>query len=178
MIEIRKIKWEAVRAVWEENLTNMSLEETSAMSCFKKRKQDPETMRLDEVAHYDLENQKFIPTFWGAFHNDNLVGVNSGHMTLDRLYRSRGLFVFPEYRGQRTAQKLLLKTISQAYFEKAIACWSYPKRESWAPYNSTGFTHRGDTYYFRWETSLAGENSRCIRVFDTSAMKELEASGM
>ena len=170
MIIYKKITWEEILPIWKEHLPNMSLEQTSAMCLLLEHHSNK--------PRYDLKNMEFTPTFWGAFDKDKLIGVNSGHMTLDRLYRSRGLFVFPEYRGQRTAQKLLLKTISQAYFEKAIACWSYPKRESWAPYNSTGFTHRGDTYYFRWETSLAGENARCIRVFDTSAMKELEASGM
>lgn len=168
MIKIKKITFDDISPMWGKYLPNMSLEETSAMSCFKKRIQDPETMRHDDVDHYDLENQKFIPTFWGAFDDDKLIGVNSGHMTLDRLYRSRGLFVKNEYRGQGIGMKLLLKTISQGYHEKAHAVWSYPKKESWETYKKCTFILCGENFYFEWESNpnSSGLNSRCIKILN------------
>ena len=90
----------------------MSLEPTSAMCLFLSTGTPLSKSWGNPV--YDLKNMEFTPTFWGAFHNDKLVGVNSGHMTLGRLYRSRGLVVLPEYRKKQIAQKLLMKTIAQA----------------------------------------------------------------
>ena len=41
MIKIKKITFDDISPMWGKYLPNMSLEETSAMSCFKKRIQDP-----------------------------------------------------------------------------------------------------------------------------------------
>ena len=176
MIIIKKITFEDTLPLWKEGLPNMSLEKTSAMSCFKVMTwvEIEEIGKYDQVDHYDLENQKFIPTFWGAFDDGKLIGCNSGHMTLDKLYRSRGLYVKEEYRGQRIGQKLLLKTISQGYFEKAIAVWSYPRMESWMTYHYTGFYLQGKTFSFEWVKHEEGTNSRCIRVFDQKELEKLE----
>ena len=174
MINIKKITWEQTLAIWTDNMPNMSLEPTSAMSCMKDFKYDEKTEQHEQIDRYDLENQKFTPTFWGAFHNDELVGVNSGHMTLDRMYRSRGLFVKEEYRGIRIAQKLLLKTISQGYFEKAIGVWSYPNRKAWMSYHHVGFTLTGHTFNFEWEICNEGLNAKAIRIIDSEELLKLE----
>jgi len=174
MIKIKKITFENILLLWKEGLPNMSLEETSAMSCFKLMSLNEETEKYEQVDHYDLENQKFIPTFWGAFDDDKLIGCNSGHMTMNRLYRSRGLYVKEEYRGERIGQKLLLKTISQGYFEKAIAVWSYPRMEAWMTYHHVDFYLQGRTFSFEWDKTAGGTNTRCIRVFDHSELVKLE----
>ena len=110
---------------------------------------------------------EFTPTFWGAFYNDKLVGVNSGHMCIDKLYRSRGLFVFPEYRGFGIGQKLLMKTIAQAIHEKAIVCWSYPKNTAERSYHMQNFLSQGHSFNFQYE----GDNIRAVRVLN---QKKLE----
>jgi GNAT superfamily N-acetyltransferase len=83
-------------------------------------------------------------------------------MTLDRLYRSRGLFVFPEYRGFGIGQKLLMKTIAQAIHEKAIVCWSYPKKTAERSYNSQNFQSLGNLFNFQYED----DNIRAVRVLN------------
>lgn len=174
MIEIKKITFEDTLTLWKEGLPNMSLEPCSAMSCMKKMVLN-ENDEYNRVDHYDLENQKFTPTFWGAFYEDKLIGCNSGHMTLDRLYRSRGLYVKEEYRGQRAGQKLLLKTISQGVHEKAIGIWSYPRREAWITYHHCGFLLSSHSFNFGWESNEDGqENSRCLRVIDSVEVRKLE----
>ena len=165
MITIKKITWDQILPIWKKHLPNMSLETNSAMCLFLNY--GTTLSKSWEEPIYDLQNIEFTPTFWGAFDNAKLVGVNSGHMTLDRLYRSRGLFVFPEYRGFGIGQKLLMKTIAQAIHEKAIVCWSYPKKTAERSYNSQNFQSLGNLFNFQYED----DNIRAVRVLN---QKDLE----
>ena len=63
--------------------------------------------------------EKYKPTFFIVKHQDKIVGVNSGHRTKDRLYRSRGIWVDPEFRRYGVAQILFDMTEKQA--KKVIA---------------------------------------------------------
>ena len=58
--------------------------------------------------------EKYKPTFFIVKHQDKIVGVNSGHRTKDRLYRSRGIWVDPEFRRYGVAQILFDMTEKQA----------------------------------------------------------------
>lgn len=174
MTHIKKITYDDILLIWTKYMPNMSLEPASAMSCFYAQVLNKETDKLEYTDHYDLENQKFTPTFWGAFDNEKLIGVNSGHMTMDRLYRSRGLFVQEEYRKMGIGKKLLLKTISQAHHENAIGCWSYPKNTAWLAYARAGFQRTGREFNFEWVTTSDNEtNTRCIRMFDEEEIYKL-----
>jgi GNAT superfamily N-acetyltransferase len=159
----------------------MTLEPTSAMTCPKslEYKSVGDEKHLEQIDTYDLQNQKFNPAFWGAFDNERLIGTNSGHMTLYNLYRSRGLYVEEEYRGHGIGQKLLLKTISQGYFEKAIGVWSYPNRNAWMSYHNAGFQLTGEQFNFDWIINDLGQmNSKAIRVFDRQKVNKVVASVM
>lgn len=85
----------------------------------------------------DIESN--TPTFWGIFDNDKLIGVNSGHKAENNMYRSRGIYVFPEYRGQGIAQKLLKATEEQAKKENCSKIWSMPRESSLKTYLKFGF---------------------------------------
>ena len=173
MIIIKKITFDEISEVWEKYLPNMSLEPNSAMNCMKQLVLD-ENDQYIQTDTYDLENQKFTPTFWGAFDNEKLVGVNSGHMTLDRMYRSRGLYVNENYRGKGIGQKLLLKTTSQGYHENAIAIWSYPKLDAWSTYGYVGFRQSGHTFNFEWEQSGESFNTKSVVVLDEEALYQID----
>jgi len=173
MIIIKKITFDEICEVWKKYLPNMSLEPNSAMNCMRQLILD-ENDQYVQTDTYDLENQKFTPTFWGAFDNDKLIGVNSGHMTLNRIYRSRGLYVSEYYRVRGIGQKLLLKTISQGYHENAIAVWSYPKLDAWSTYSNVGFLQSGITFTFEWEQKEEITNTKSILVLDEKALCELE----
>ena len=113
---------------------------------------------------YDTGVYKYKPTFFGLYLDDKLVGVNSGHMTGNRYYRSRGLYVFEEYRHRGFATALLKETIAQGRREGATHCWSMPRRSSMGPYYESGFevtspffeteTSRGNCYVI---TPITGE---------------------
>lgn len=165
-MHIRKISWEQILPIWSEKLwpktiRQTPIEPTSAM-CLDKKWIDNMLVEM----HYDLENMKFTPTFWGCFVDDNtLAGVNSGHMCIDKQYRSRGLWVDPKYRGLGIGKKLLLKTIAQGHHEGAVLCWSYPRLESWSTYASADFILQNKHRCFEWEESETGKNSRCFLEF-------------
>lgn len=105
---------------------------------------------------YDHINMTFRPVFFGYKVGDELAGVNSGHRCSDNSYRSRGLFVFPKFRGRGIAKKLLTACINQARNENATFIWSYPRKESANVYESAGFKITSN-----WELSELGYNAYC-----------------
>jgi len=88
---------------------------------------------------YNIKNMNFSPTFFGYFVEDKLVGVNSGHLCADNSYRSRGLWVDKDYRGNGFGRQLLEAVIDQGKLESADYIWSYPRKTSWPTYKSVGF---------------------------------------
>lgn len=141
---IKKISYDEILDVWTNHLWShrtSKIESISAMLFLK---------------GYDLNNYNYIPTFFGYYHNNKLSGVNSGHKCFDGTYRSRGLFVFKEFRHLGIGKQLLIETINQGKSEKANLVWSFPRKESWNTYESAGFTLAGE-----WQLSETGINTFC-----------------
>lgn len=105
---------------------------------------------------FDLKNFNYTTTYFAFFINNKIAGVNSGHYCCDNSYRSRGLYVFPEYRGHGIGTKLLIETINQGKKENAKFVWSYPRHSSWRTYESAGFK-----LYTDWHTSETSINAFC-----------------
>jgi GNAT superfamily N-acetyltransferase len=142
---IKLIDFATILQVWQKNLWPnrvSAIESNSAMIY---------------LGGIEGKNMLTTPTFFGYFHDNNLAGVNSGHLCADNSYRSRGLYVFPEYRGMGIGSKLLTATIQQAEVEEATLVWSLPRRTSWNTYRRAGFTQTSD--WFKTETS--DENAYC-----------------
>jgi GNAT superfamily N-acetyltransferase len=142
-----KLAWIEIHAIWNNYLwpsRSSAIEPTSAMCLLN---------------GYDLINMQSSPTFFGYIINDNIVGVNSGHACPNQNnYRSRGLWVEPNYRHQGIAQKLLIATIEQAQREGYNQIWSYPRRSSWSTYSAVGFELASD-----WASSETSEaNAYCV----------------
>ena len=78
-------------------------------------------------------------------------GVNSGHLTPNDKgtkeplwYRSRGLFVLPEWRKKGLGQLLLQRTIKEAIDKGCSHIWSYPNESAISVYLNVGFTQESD----------------------------------
>ena len=111
-------------------------------------------------------HDRFSAIHWGAWVDGHLVGVNSGHRTTEALYRSRGLWVSPEYRRRGIATALLLSTLEQANRENCLMCWTCPRKDSWKCYEAIGFERRTNwTYAMEY-----GPN--CYAILDLDYLKK------
>lgn len=141
---ILNITFEKIYQIWSTNLwpvRESTIETHSAMNF---------------LGGYDIQNMVSTPTFFAYKSDNKIVGVNSGHLCHDNSYRSRGLFVFPEYRKQGIGKILLVATIDKGINEGANYIWSYPKQSSWPTYEASGFSLASV-----WETSELDINAYC-----------------
>jgi len=112
---------------------------------------------------YDISiYKKYKPTYFGYSIDGNIIGVNSGHKTSDTDYRSRGLFVLPEFRNRGVAVKLLEATINQAKEEDCSIVWTVPRDTSLYAYYKAGFDRASDFF----ETETSAKNCYAIYKID------------
>jgi GNAT superfamily N-acetyltransferase len=105
-----------------------------------------------------MANMTLPSVYLGVWLGDQLIGVNSGHLCSDDTWRSRGLWVEPEYRGQGWGSKLLIETVESAPDVCKLA-WSFPRRSSWSSYQRAGFR-----LISPWQASETSEaNAYCVR---------------
>lgn len=142
---ILKSTFEVVSDIWQKNLWPD-----------RKSKIEPHSAMLI-AGDYELKNYEYIPSFFICFVDNKIVGCNSGHKCCDGSYRSRGLYVFPEYRKKGYGKELLLETIEQGRKEEATFVWSYPRYESWPTYHASGFRLVTD-----WKHDETGINAFCV----------------
>ena len=86
---------------------------------------------------------EYKPTFWVVREDNEIIGANSGFKTDDRVYRSRGLYVVPEKRGQGISRMLLKLTIETAKKEECGVIWTMPRKSALPAYESVGFNKIG-----------------------------------
>lgn len=132
--------------IWKHDLwpdRTSEITETSAM-CF--------------LGGYSLDNMVKPATFFAYKIDNMIVGVNSVHPCSDGGYRSRGLYVNPDFRNKGIGTVLLKESIDFATSKGAGYIWSYPKYNSWSTYNKAGFKLASD-----WEDSELGKNAYCVR---------------
>lgn len=145
-MKIIRLSFEQISSVWQNHLwpdRESPIESHSAMTW--PFEGNPE--------QYDMNVFNYPATFWGVYIDNKLVGVNSGHKTTDTQYRSRGIWVHPEYRKQGIAQNLFNMTKHQAVLEKTDMIWSLPRKTALPAYERFGFSTVGD--FLKTETSDA-----------------------
>lgn len=135
-VSVKTIGWQQILPVWQHKLWHhrqSAIEPQSAMTWPFQGDPEPINMSIFE----------FEPVFWGVFMDSKLVGVNSGHRTSDTQYRSRGIWVDPDYRTQGIAQQLFEHTQQQAISENCEMLWSIPRRTALRAYEKFGFQTHG-----------------------------------
>ena len=144
-MNIVETDFETVNKIWTEHLWPSRISKIETHSA----------MLLNKT--YDIKNFDNKATFLILYEGSHVAGCNSGHMCSDNTYRSRGLYVFPEYRKKGYATSLLKHTINIGKDEHACSVWSYPRYESWSSYGAAGFS-----LITSWEKSETGTNAYCI----------------
>jgi len=143
---IKRIPFEYIYPIWKDKLWPGRASEIEPMSAMTwPFEGDPQPINMSIF--------EFEPVFWGVFMDSKLVGVNSGHRTSDTQYRSRGIWVDPEYRMHGISQQLFSATQQQAIDEQCDMIWSIPRKTALKAYTKFGFSTVGD--YFGTETADA-----------------------
>lgn len=143
---IHQINYETILPIWQNHLWPERKSEITGTSAMK------------YLGDYDSDNMDYSPIFLAYFYDNKIVGVNSGHKCKDNGYRSRGLYVFPEYRKKGIGIILLNEITKIAENESCDYIWSYPKQTSWKTYQAAGFVLSTP-----WELSELGHNAYCIK---------------
>jgi len=86
----------------------------------------------------------YTTTFWAVIIDGNIVAANSGHRSSENFYRSRGLWVDPDYRKQGLAQLIFTVTEWQARREGCTHLWSLPRQTALSSYTAFGFEPVGE----------------------------------
>jgi GNAT superfamily N-acetyltransferase len=134
---IKQISFTEVCELWKQLWPNREIDTHS-------------TMRYNDDP-YPAIREMYEVTYFGYFDKNKLLGVNSGHATSRFHYRSRGLFVLPEYRKNGIGIELLKATIDKSKEENTKICWSIPRKQSINTYTTAGFIK--DSHWFSTETN-------------------------
>jgi GNAT superfamily N-acetyltransferase len=129
-IILKEISWESIYRVWRKFLwpnQNIYIKSISTR------------LHLGET---DEKNSIYNPIFLGCYKADKLVGVNSSHKCRDGSFRSRGLWVDPEHRGEGIGQAILRQTLE--FRGNSTFVWSYPRQTSWSTFENVGFILTSD----------------------------------
>lgn len=99
---------------------------------------------------------KYKHRCWLVELDSKTVGVMAGHKSETYCYRTRGLWVDPDFRGQGVAQQLFSLAQNQAEAENCRWLWSYPRLAALPAYMKAGYVSFG-------EPDL-GEFDHCVRA--------------
>ena len=148
-MRIERLDFDTIKNIWGKELwpnRSSAIESHSAMTWPFEGNPEPIDMN--------------IFTFLGAYIDNSLVGVNSGHRTSEDQYRSRGVWVDPNYRKRGVSQMLFLMTAHQAKVEGCDMLWSIPRKTALPAYTKFGFETVGG--FIATETSEANIYTKLI----------------
>ena len=135
-MEVFESTFDEVLPVWKNELWPGRISKIESMS----------SLYWKQPSHIIKDNSIFdnyTPTFFVLKEDNQIVGVNSGFRTSERIYRSRGVWVKEEYRNRGYGQILLMQAIIQGKKEDCHWIWSMPRKLSLETYTKVGFKKRG-----------------------------------
>lgn len=137
--------FETIFPIWHYDLWPSRISEITATSA------------MCYLGGYNIDNINKPAVFFAYMIDKKIAGVNSVHLCADGGFRSRGLFVYPEFRNRNIGTQLLIAAVDYTKSKSGIYIWSYPKQTSWKTYQKAGFKLSS-----AWETSELGLNAYCI----------------
>lgn len=100
---------------------------------------------IDEDGSINMELMKAIPVFLACKDQDKIVGVVSGYKTSNEKFRSRGLWVSPDLRGQGLGYALIDELKKEATLAGCRAIWTMARFDAWPFYQKAGFQKKSET---------------------------------
>lgn len=131
---IRKIDFVTAATIWKKHLWPNRIDNIKP------------TNNIKYMGGRDSRIHKQDVVFFAAFHDDKIVGINSGFSTLHGGFRSRGLWTDPEHRLKGIGKALLLKTIEHAKTQNNDYIWSMPRESALHVYTSVGFKQTSEFF--------------------------------
>lgn len=148
MATITKITFDEILPIWRDQLWPGRVSPVETHSAMMYLSND-----------YSMANFECPAVFFGAFQSGKIIGVNSVHGCSDGTWRSRGLWVAPDYRGRNIGGELLASSIATAKDNGALFLWSMPRQTAWSVYRKCGFTLASE--WTATETSAANAYAIC-----------------
>lgn len=133
-MKVKKVLFEDILPYWQILWPNR-----------KSKIQPMSSMRYKSGYDLNIYNL-YTPTFFALFLENDIIGVNSGHKTSENYYRSRGLWIDPEYRGNNFSNFLLEAVNNQAVLEKSKYIWTIPRKSALKSYKKNGFIKTSDFF--------------------------------
>lgn len=150
MHKIEPVDFETVLPVWRDHLwpgRESPIESHSAM-CW------PNTTK------YSMGVFEHPAHFFAIRQGNEVIGVNSCHWVEGTWWRSRGLWVHPNHRGQALGVHLLREASRTAKSNGASMIWSLPRVSSLATYARSGYVQVSEPEAS--ETSNANVYAVCV----------------
>ena len=139
---IEHIEWEEIKEVWEEQLWPAKKNGVRPINNW--------TWEWNKDELGEDKDMEASPLFYGLRSNKKLVGVNSCYMSNNdqmwNYWRSRGLWVSPEFRNQGYATSLLSYGAEYARMNRGGWIFSVPRQSAFSAYHSAGFTQKSDWF--------------------------------
>jgi GNAT superfamily N-acetyltransferase len=127
IFEVIPIGWKTVRSIWRDHLWPGRQSEINGVS----------SMRY--LGGHDSLIYGYQPSFFAATVGRQIIGVISGFTTAPQLYRSRGIWIAPQWRRQGVSRLLFDRIDKAALAEGCTAVWSYPRLSALPAYLAHGF---------------------------------------
>lgn len=167
-ITLRELSFGQIASVWQEKLWP------------DRRSPIEDKSYLSFDLQVDMTIQNYKPRFWGLYWGDHLVGVNSGHSTSPTHFRSRGLWVDPNYRRRGLAQNLLSAAAECAHLMGHPVVWSLARSESVPVYQKYGFSierkvdgfEYGPHYLVKYSQHVACKEKRSVATLNMDAWSD------
>jgi len=132
---VKQIDFDTIKDIWKNELWENRQSEIKA------------TSSMVFNGGYDMSIHNNVPTFLCVENENQIVAVNSGHMTINNFYRSRGLWVKQEFRKKGITYLLFDVLMKQALKEGAKFIWSLPRSSSLSVYLKNGFVCESNPVY-------------------------------
>lgn len=95
---------------------------------------------IQYLGGYDIEiYKKYQPTYIGLYNSKKLIGCISGHKSSSEYYRTRGIYILPDYRGQKLSNILFEQMFIESQNQNCNFIWSLPRKSALYSYTSKGF---------------------------------------